>query len=236
MDKQQFSGQTVDEAIQNALDELEVEREEVEVTVLKRGKPGLFGLVGAEEAVVEVTLTGRRSTPEERPPEERPPEESPQDEIKGVLEGLLRAMRLSARVAPVPVPQGLGMSPRTVALDIRGRDLGLLIGRQGQTLASLQYLVNLMVSRQVRGRVPIIVDVEGYKRRRYEALQTLAVHFADQVRKTGQPVTLEPMPAFERRLVHLALSEYPDIVTESVGTGMARKVVIRHREEGEAAP
>jgi spoIIIJ-associated protein len=176
--------------------------------------------VGAEEAVVEVTLrTGPRS---------------PLDEIKGVLEGLLKAMRLNARVVPVSVPQGLGMSPRTVAMDIRGRDLGLLIGRQGQTLASLQYLVNLMVSRRVKGRVPTIVDVEGYKLRRYEALQALATRFADQVRKTGQPVTLEPMPAFERRVVHLALSTHPDIITESVGTGMARKVVIRYREDEEA--
>ncbi|MEE9201597.1 MAG: RNA-binding cell elongation regulator Jag/EloR [Dehalococcoidia bacterium] len=225
-----------------------MEREEVEITVVKKGKPGLFGLVGAEEAVVEVTLTTSREAPQgespqgespqdEGPQDEVPQDEVPQDEIKGVLEGLLKAMNLSARVVPVPVPQGLEMSPRTVALDIRGRDLGLLIGRQGQTLASLQYLLNLMVSRQVRGRLPIVVDVEGYKRRRYEALQTLANHFADQVRKMGQPVTLEPMPAFERRLVHLALSQYPDIITESVGTGMGRKVVIRYREdEGEAGP
>ena len=125
------------------------------------------------------------------------------------------------------------MSPHTVALDIQGRDLGLLIGRQGQTLASLQFLLNLMVARRAKSRLPIIVDVEGYKRRRYEALNALAFRFADEVRKTGQPATLEPMPAFERRLVHLALSSFPDIITESTGTGMSRKVVIRQLDEEE---
>ncbi len=187
--------------------------------------------------MVEVTLTSSPRSPQNEisPQDEIGPPDAIKDEIKEVLEGLLGAMRLPARVAAVSVPEGLGMSPRTVALDIRGRDLGLLIGRQGQTLASLQYLVNLMVSRQVKGRVPIIVDVEGYKRRRYEALNTLALRFADQVRKTGQRVNLEPMPAFERRLVHLALSPYPDIITESEGIGMARKVVIRYRDEEEEA-
>ena len=159
------------------------------------------------------------------------PQGSPQSRAKEILEGLLRAMRLQARVVPVPVPPGLGLSPRTVALDIRGRDLGHLIGRQGQTLAALQYLVNLMVSRRLKGRVPVLVDVEGYKRRRYEALRHLAVRMAEQVRQTGRPVTLEPMPAFERRVVHLALNDYPDIVTQSVGSGMSRKVVIRMRED-----
>lgn len=229
MEKQQFSGRSVDEAIQNALSELGVDKDEVEITVLKRGKPGLFGLVGAEEAVVEVSLSSQGS-----PQENAPQDKTPEDKAIEVLQGLLRAMNLPARVVPSAVPQGLGMSPRTVALDIQGQDLGLLIGRQGQTLASFQYLVNLMVSHHVKGRVPIIVDVEGYKRRRYEALRALALRFADQVRKTGRPVTLEPMPPFERRVVHLALSAYPDIVTESVGTGMSRKVVIRYREEDEA--
>lgn len=179
--------------------------------------------------MVEVSLSSRGS-----PQENAPQDKAPEDKAIEVLEGLLRAMNLPARVSPSAVPQGLGMSPRTVALDIQGQDLALLIGRQGETLASFQYLVNLMVSRHVKGRVPIIVDVEGYKRRRYEALRALALRFADQVRKTGRPVTLEPMPPFERRVVHLTLSAYPDIVTESVGTGMSRKVVIRYREEDEA--
>ncbi|MDP6510653.1 MAG: RNA-binding cell elongation regulator Jag/EloR [Dehalococcoidia bacterium] len=228
MEKQTFSGHNVDEAIQNALYDLGVGREDVEINIVKRGKVGLFGLVGAEEAVVEVSLRT-----EERGSLRTEDQGSPEEEARGVLEGLLKAMQIPARVVLAPIPEGLGMSPHTVTLNIQGRDLGLLIGRQGQTLASLQFLLNLMVARRAKGRLPIIVDVEGYKSRRYEALNALATRFADQVRKTGQPVTLEPMPAFERRLVHLALSPFPDIITESTGMGTSRKVVIRHRDEEE---
>ncbi|MDP6783001.1 MAG: RNA-binding cell elongation regulator Jag/EloR [Dehalococcoidia bacterium] len=228
MEKQTFSGHNVDEAIQNALYDLGVGREDVEINIVKRGKVGLFGLVGAEEAVVEVSLRT-----EDRGSLRTEDQGSPEEEARGVLEGLLKAMQIPARVVLAPIPEGLGMSPHTVTLNIQGRDLGLLIGRQGQTLASLQFLLNLMVARRAKGRLPIIVDVEGYKSRRYEALNALATRFADQVRKTGQPVTLEPMPAFERRLVHLALSPFPDIITESTGMGTSRKVVIRHRDEEE---
>jgi spoIIIJ-associated protein len=228
LEKQTFSGHNVDEAIQNALYDLGVGREDVEINIVKRGKVGLFGLVGAEEAVVEVSLRT-----EERGSLRTEDQGSPEEEARGVLEGLLKAMQIPARVVLAPIPEGLGMSPHTVTLNIQGRDLGLLIGRQGQTLASLQFLLNLMVARRAKGRLPIIVDVEGYKSRRYEALNALATRFADQVRKTGQPVTLEPMPAFERRLVHLALSPFPDIITESTGMGTSRKVVIRHRDEEE---
>ncbi|MDP7470645.1 MAG: RNA-binding cell elongation regulator Jag/EloR [Dehalococcoidia bacterium] len=235
MEKQTFSGQDVDEAIQNALYDLGVDREDVEISVVKRGKVGLFGLVGAEEAVVEVSL--RTEDRESLRTEDREGLKTDQGglekEARRVLEGLLKEMQVPARVVLAPLPEGLGMSPHTVALDIQGRDLGLLIGRQGQTLASLQFLLNLMVARRAKSRLPIIVDVEGYKRRRYEALNALAFRFADEVRKTGQPATLEPMPAFERRLVHLALSSFPDIITESTGTGMSRKVVIRQLDEEE---
>jgi spoIIIJ-associated protein len=250
LEKQTFSGHNVDEAIQNALYDLGVNREDVEISIVKRGKVGLFGLVGAEEAVVEVSLrTEERVSPRTEDPvslrtEERvsprtedpvslrmEDKESPEEDARRVLEGLLKAMQVPSRVVLAPIPEGLDMSPHTVALNIQGRDLGLLIGRQGQTLASLQFLLNLMVARRAKGRLPIIVDVEGYKSRRYEALNALAIRFADQVRKTGQPAALEPMSAFERRLVHLALSPFRDILTESTGTGMSRKVVIHYRDE-----
>lgn len=215
MQNQKFSGKTVEEATQRALQELGTDPEAVEITVLRKGKTGLFGL-GSEEALIRVE------------PRQEP---SLTNEAKKVLEELLHFMRLPAQVHPSQVPQGLGLNPRAIALDIRGRDLGILIGRQGQTLASLQYLVNLMVSRRLKSRLPVIVDVEGYKSRHYEALRSLALRLAEQVRNTGQPVTLEPMPAFERRVVHLALSSFPDIVTQSVGNGTARKVVLSLRQD-----
>lgn len=147
---------------------------------------------------------------------------------KEVLEELLEIMRIPASIRISQPPPGLG-PPTPIALDIKGQDLGILIGRQGQTLASLQYLVNVIVALKLKAQAPIWVDVEGYKKRRYENLRTLASRMAEQVEKTGQPVTLEPMPAHERRVVHLALVNHPDITTQSIGEEPARKVVIAKR-------
>ncbi len=111
-------------------------------------------------------------------------------------------------------------------LDVDGDDLGILIGRRGQTLASLQYLLNLIVAKQVNHRVSFGVDVDGYRRRREEALVTLAKRMAARVRGTGRSVTLEPMPPNERRIVHLTLADDPAVMTVSIGEGEARKVAI----------
>ncbi len=111
-------------------------------------------------------------------------------------------------------------------LNVKGDDLGILIGRHGQTLASLQYIVRIMVSQQTKTRSSVVIDVEGYKRRRYQALETFARNMAEQVKARGASFTLEPMPAYERRIVHLTLADHPDVVTESYGQGEARRVVI----------
>jgi spoIIIJ-associated protein len=114
-------------------------------------------------------------------------------------------------------------------LDVRGEDLGILIGRRGDTLANLQYIVNLIVSRRTKARAAFAVDVEGYRRRREEGLERLALRMAERVRRTGETVTLEPMPPSERRIVHLALAEDSSVVTSSMGEGEARKVSIAPR-------
>ena len=118
-----------------------------------------------------------------------------------------------------------------IAFDIRGDDLGILIGRRGQTLACLQYIVRLIIAHQIKTWVPIIIDVEGYRQRRYEDLRALASRLAEQVTVKGMPFTLRPMPAYERRIIHLTLAEHPDVTTQSVGVGEARKVVILPREK-----
>ena len=117
---------------------------------------------------------------------------------------------------------GLGMAK--AVLDVEGDDLGILIGRRGETLASLQYLLNLMVARQLAEHVAFTVDVEGYRRRRERQLTTLARRMADQVRRTKRPVTLEPMPPNERRIIHLTLAEDRQVETSSIGEGDDRKV------------
>jgi spoIIIJ-associated protein len=144
-----------------------------------------------------------------------------------VLQNLLGLMGVEAEVvsrAPETAGDGIGLTE--AVLDVEGDDLGLLIGRRGQTLASLQYLVNLIVSKQTNRRVAFAVDVDGYRRRREEALVGLAKRTASRVRQSGRSVTLEPMPPNERRIVHLALQDDPAVVTVSIGEGEARKVAI----------
>ena len=139
---------------------------------------------------------------------------------------LLKSMGIPASVHIVEQQEGRDPSGARCTLDIQGDDLGILIGRKGQTLLSLQYIVNLILSHRLKSRVPVTIDVEGYKQRRYERLQQLALRLADQVLTMGQPMPLEPMPANERRTVHLALSTHPSVITESIGEGESRKVVI----------
>ena len=147
---------------------------------------------------------------------------------KGVLETLLSKMGITASVVSQAQPFIKDEEGDTVPItfDIKGDDLGILIGRHGQTLSSLQYIVRLLTAHQTQSSALIIIDVEGYKQRRYESLRALAWRVAEQVKVRGVPFRLEPMPAYERRIIHLALADHPDITTESTGEGMARKVVV----------
>jgi len=111
-------------------------------------------------------------------------------------------------------------------LNIVGDDLGMLIGRRGETLRDLQFLVRLMISRKIGSWPNLLLDVEGYKARRESLLRGLAERMAEQVKRTGNAVTLEPMPAHERRIIHLALHNDPDVYTESTGEDEERKVQI----------
>jgi len=193
----------------------------VEVTVVKEGRHGILGL-GAEEARVRVRSLVRV-----------PGEESDIAEAaKEVLETLLARMGVVASVVSQtkpPVEGGEGASS-VITLDVTDDDLGILIGRRGQTLSSLQYIVRLIVAHQAKAWVPIVIDVEGYKQRRYGVLQALARRMAEQVKVKGRPFALEPMPAYERRIIHITLADDPDVITESIGEGEARKVVIMSKE------
>ena len=155
--------------------------------------------------------------------ESRPAAKAGREILEGILSGLGFRASLVETAPPIPVP---ATSDITVAFDVRGRDLGLLIGRRGQTLASIQFVVNMMVNRKLRNSALVVVDVEGYRARRYLALRTLAERMADRVRRNGQPVTLEPMNASERRIIHMTLQDYQDVATQSVGEGENRKVTV----------
>ena len=210
MKELEVSGKTVDAAIQVALEQLGVSEDQVEVEVLKKGRSGVLGM-GAEEARIKVSLVPVHG------------EKADVAKVaKEVMEALIKSMRIAADVS---VTQS-ATDDLPVTLDIEGDDLGVLIGRRGQTLASLQYIVRLIVAEKLKAWVPINVDIAGYKKRRYESLQNLALRLAEQVKRSRRLITLEPMPADERRIIHLSLADNPDVTTQSMGEGDMRKVAI----------
>jgi spoIIIJ-associated protein len=223
------SGKTVEEAIESALEELGAERDEVEVEVLSEPKGGILG-VGSHQARVRVWLAGDEDAEDGDAQPSEDDEEAVEDEAEvaaQMLDELLALMGIEADVSirDAETPgDGLGMAK--AVLEIEGDDLGVLIGRRGETLTSLQYLLNLMVSRQVGEGNYFTVDIEGYRRRRERQLSTLARRMADQVKRTKHPVMLEPMPANERRIIHLTLAEDRYVETGSIGEGEDRKVSI----------
>jgi len=232
------SGKDVEEAIAQGLAELGKVRDEVEIEVLSEGSRGLFGL-GAEEARVRISVTEPQvvekvlekiEVEEEekkvKEPAAPPLEKDFQQIAKGTLEELLAKMGIRAQVVVrQKVDAEEGERP-PVVLDIVGGDLGILIGRRGETLAALQYITRLMVSRKTRRWYPLVVDVEQYKVRRERSLERLAQRMAERVIFSQQPMALEAMPAYDRRIVHIALRDHPSVATKSVGEGDQRKVTI----------
>jgi spoIIIJ-associated protein len=142
-----------------------------------------------------------------------------------ILKKLLTHLQVDAQVHTRTVKSEDG-EPQHWSLEIQGQELGSLIGRRGETLASLQYITRLIASRDLERRVNILIDVEGYKSRRESILRRLAKRMADQAVQRGRTVTLEPMPPHERRIIHLTLRDNPSVTTESVGEGDRRKVTI----------
>jgi spoIIIJ-associated protein len=242
MESLEVSGKTVEEAVEKGLSQLGLDRTEVDIEVLSVGRPGILGF-GGEPARVAIrslvptqTASPRAPAPAraESQPAAAPPIYDPSDDdiqtAANTLTEMLRLMAIDATVTVrEPETAGDGVGLVKAVLDVNGDDLGLLIGRRGDTLASLQYMVNLIVSHQLKTRTIIGIDVEGYRRRREQALTSLAQRMADRVKQTRQPVMLEPMPPNERRIVHLALSEDPAVMTNSVGEGEGRKVGISLR-------
>ena len=205
----EVTGRTVEEATRKAEEELGLDREEFETEIVHEGRSGVLG-IGGEEAVIRV-----------KPLETA--ESAGDIELGGIgeeiLSKLLDLMGLEGDVKYVD-------DGSSAVLNIEGDDLGVLIGRRGTTISSLQHIVRLMIASRQADWPLLTVDVCGYKRRRRTALEDLALRVADQARARRRPVALEPMPADERRVVHLALADHPDVYSESAGEATERKVVI----------
>jgi len=213
----EVTGKSVDEAIEKALEQLEADRDRVQIQILAEGSRGVLGL-GAEKARVRVTLSEEESAPPEM------------DVAQLALETLRNLLRYMGIQAEVVVQEASGDESLPVVLEVKGDNLGILIGRQGETLRDLQYITRLIVSRKLQRWANVVVDVEGYKRRRQRTLTELAERMAKRVVTDGRPMTLEPMPAHERRIVHMALRDHQSVSTESTGEGSRRKVVIAPKE------
>ncbi len=267
----EFRGKSVEAAVAAGLTALRLDREDVEVEIVRPGSRGVLG-IGAEDAVVRLTSVKRGSAAEARPapraeaPEPRPvqapaprtepkpaaapaptssaapapapaakaetgtPEERGQaaaEKGRELLLGMLQRMDLDADVEIVPQSDAeTDEDERALVLNIIGDDLGVLIGRQNETLSALEFVTRLMVNQQVRTRTSFVVDVNGYRAKRAESLRKLALRMADQVAESGRTVALEPMPPAERRIIHLALRDHPAVSTQSIGEGDRRKVTL----------
>ena len=212
MESLEKSAKSVDEAIEQALEELGASRDQVEIVVLKEARSGFFG-IGGGGATVRVS---RRQDSKAGGGEAAAI-------AKEMLGQLLALMDIEAVVEEKKLPLGARAS---ITLEVKGGDLGILIGRRGQTLSSLQYLLYLMLGNRLKEHVPLGIDVEGYLDRREESLKGLARRMAERVVTTGQIEVMEPMSPRERRIVHLALCDYKGVRTQSIGEGDYRKVTI----------
>lgn len=195
-------GKTIDEAIELGLQEFGVLRDEVIIEVLEEPSKGLFGLIGSRPAKIKLTL-----------------KDNPVRRADRLLQSIFKAME-------IPVEVNIKEQDQVLNITIEGPDLGVLIGRRGETLDALQYLMNLATNKNQEQRRKVILDVEGYRHRREETLQKLATRLADKAKQRGRSVVLEPMNSQERRIIHTALQGRDDIYTFSEGEEPFRKIII----------
>jgi len=246
---EEFTARTVEEAIERGLRALGRKRTEVDIEVLEKGKPAnVLGMGGedarvllsyqeeaqpeTDEPAVDETEVPRRpiAAREPRDEEEAPPAFAEELALGAtVLREMLESMDVEAEVV-------LDGSRREGGLEVQGNDLGVLIGRGGENLVALQQVVSAITSKKVGHSVHVGVDIEGYRRRREEQLREMAERVASRVRATGAAVTLEPMLAYERRIVHLAVQGQAGLKTESVGVEPNRRVVISSTAPGARGP
>jgi len=213
-------GKTTEEAISKACEELKVSREDVDIDVLANGSTGFLGLVGAKNAKIRATLKERPEVPTpEASLSSLPSGAQVAETAKRTLSDLLRLLEIEASIE-------LKEDSERILLNIKGDGSGLLIGRKGQTLDALEYLVNKIVHKGAEDKKRIVVDTENYRSRREESLVNLAQRLAEKAKRMGRPVTISPMSAHDRRIIHLALQEDKDLHTWSTGTGLYRKIII----------
>lgn len=239
-----ITAKTIEAAVAEGLKQLGISREEAVVHVVEQPSSGLFGLIHKKMAVVDI------SAPDEEVPAEEPKQEEPApapkaeetekkgredfvfkqeeqdktaEEAKKFLASVFKGMHLDVTMECL-------MNEERILLNLHGEGLGILIGKHGQTLDALQYLTNLAAGKAFHHHYFVLLDVENYRERRKDTLEALARRLAAKVKRTGEPVKLEPMAAGERRIIHLALQDDGAVTTESEGEAPHRYVVIKRND------
>jgi spoIIIJ-associated protein len=202
MNKVLASGKTVEEAVRNGLTQLGVGEDRVKVTVLEQPSKGLFRLIGVKNARVELELQ------------------------PDALEEAIEFLREVSAAMGLSVTVDRETEDDAIRLNVKGSDLGLLIGRRGQTLDSLQYLVNIVANRHSDRHLRIVLDAEQFRERRRQTLEALAERMAGRVLKTRKDIVLEPMTAQERKIIHARLQIHSQVKTYSQGNEPNRRIVI----------
>ncbi|RDW15248.1 protein jag [Oceanobacillus arenosus] len=197
------SGQTVEEAVQSALEQLNTTSDQVEVEIIDEGKKGLLGIFGAKRAIVKVSLA-----------------KDPIVEAEKYLKEITRKMNLNVDIA-------MKVKGNDITFDLSGENIALLIGKRGQTLNALQYLTHLVLNKDNKAYYTVTLDAEGYRSRRAETLETLALRMADKALRLNKKVALEPMPAYERKIIHSKLQHHQSVSTYSDGDEPHRHIVIK---------
>ena len=203
MTSMEFTGKTIEEAVETALVELKMAAERIEYEVLELPSKKIFGLIGGKMARIRVTVKTI----------------DPIVVAREFLNNVFSAMKISVTIEK-------STADEITTFNVRGDELGILIGKHGQTLDALQYLTNLAANHQAVERMRIVLDVEDYRKRRTETLSRLAFRLADKVKSHGERVVLEPMSPHERKIIHMTLQDDDRISTFSEGEEPFRKVVI----------
>ncbi len=198
---------TVDEAVNQALAELGASKDEVDIEIIEETK-GLFGILGSKEVKVRVTLREREEVTRAK------------EFIKNVTEKL--GMNIEQEAS-------YNEEDKLLKIELEGEGLGLLIGRRGETLDSIQYLTNIFVNKKSDDYVKVTIDAENYRARREEALVSLAKRTASKAVKYRKNMIIEPKNPYERRIIHEALQDYPEVTTYSVGEDPNRKVIVAYK-------
>lgn len=196
------SAKTIEEAIKAARIELGLESNEIAVEVLAEPNKGLFGLLGAKDAKVKVTEVA-----------------NPERKAVNILSDLFKCMKIAVEI-DTQKTEGY------IKVNLTGPDLGVLIGRRGDTLDAIQYYINLAANKNSEKRERFVLDIEGYRERREETLSKLAFRLAEKAKRKGKDVILEPMNPHERRIIHTALQNHSEVFTYSEGEEPYRKIVI----------